>query len=49
MTQWADEIFDVLIGAGIRQVVYVPDMGHKRLIERCNAEARLTSVPLTTE
>ena len=49
MSEWADDIFDRLIAAGVRQVAYVPDMGHKRLIERCNAEVRMTAVPLTTE
>ena len=49
MSEWADDIFNVLIGAGVHQVAYVPDMGHKRLIERCNADERMTAVLLTTE
>ncbi|MCH7865144.1 MAG: phosphonopyruvate decarboxylase, partial [Proteobacteria bacterium] len=49
MSEWADDIFDRLIAAGVRQVAYVPDMGHKRLIERCHAEVRMTAVLLTTE
>ncbi len=49
MTQWADDIFDVLIDAGICQAAYVPDMGHKRLIEHCHQDDRLKAVPLTTE
>jgi len=49
MSEWADDIFNVLIEAGVRQVAYVPDMGHKRLIERCNADERMTAVLLTTE
>ncbi len=49
MSEWADEIFDVLIGAGVRQVAYVPDMGHKRLIECCHEDGRIKAVPLTTE
>ncbi len=48
-TAWPDDIFDALIAAGVRQAAYVPDMGHKRLIERCNADERMTAVPLTTE
>ena len=27
MSEWADDIFNVLIEAGVRQVAYVPDMG----------------------
>lgn len=49
MTQWADDIFDVLIDAGIRQAAYVPDMGHKRLLERCHGDGRIRPVALTTE
>ncbi len=49
MTQWADDIFDALIDAGIRQAAYVPDMGHKRLLERCNEDNRIRPVVLTTE
>jgi sulfopyruvate decarboxylase alpha subunit len=46
---WPDEVFDVLSAAGIRQVGYVPDAGHTRLIERCLADNRLKCVRLTTE
>ena len=49
MSEWPDSIFDVLVSAGVRQAAYVPDMGHKRLIERCNADERMTAEPLTTE
>ena len=35
--------------AGIRQVGYVPDAGHSRLIERCSADAEIRDVVLTTE
>ncbi|PPR67856.1 MAG: hypothetical protein CFH02_01211 [Alphaproteobacteria bacterium MarineAlpha3_Bin1] len=49
MSEWPDSIFDVLVSVGVRQAAYVPDMGHKRLIERCNADERMTAVPLTTE
>jgi sulfopyruvate decarboxylase TPP-binding subunit len=34
MQPWADKIFDVLKQADVRQVAYVPDAGHIRLIER---------------
>jgi sulfopyruvate decarboxylase TPP-binding subunit len=33
----------------VRQVAYVPDAGHTRLIHRCAAHDGMTSVPLTTE
>jgi sulfopyruvate decarboxylase alpha subunit len=46
---WPDEIFAVLKGADIRQVGYVPDAGHARLIERCHADNAMRSVVLTTE
>ncbi|MCG8691597.1 MAG: hypothetical protein MI806_10350, partial [Minwuiales bacterium] len=46
---WPDDIFDALTAADVRQVAYVPDAGHSRLIERCLADAAKTCVPLTTE
>jgi sulfopyruvate decarboxylase alpha subunit len=46
---WPQEIFAALAGQDVRQVAYVPDAGHKELIERCAAEPAMTSVPLTTE
>jgi sulfopyruvate decarboxylase TPP-binding subunit len=46
---WPDEVFDVLSGANIRQVGYVPDAGHTRLIERCLGDNRMKAVRLTTE
>ena len=49
MSEWADDVFEALVSAGIRQVAYVPDMGHKRLIEICNEDARVKAVLLTTE
>ena len=49
MSEWADGVFEALVSAGVRQVAYVPDMGHKRLIEICNDDDRVKAVPLTTE
>ncbi len=49
MSEWADGVFEALVSAGVRQVAYVPDMGHKRLIEICNEDARVKAVLLTTE
>jgi sulfopyruvate decarboxylase alpha subunit len=46
---WQDQLFDVLKRADIRQVCYVPDAGHARLIERCKADPDIRDVVLTTE
>jgi sulfopyruvate decarboxylase alpha subunit len=46
---WPDQIFDVLKRAGIRQVGYVPDAGHARLIERCKADPGICDVVLSSE
>ena len=46
---WPDQLFDVLKQADIRQVGYVPDAGHARVIERCKADAAIRDVVLTTE
>jgi sulfopyruvate decarboxylase alpha subunit len=46
---WPDQLFDVLKAAEIRQVGYVPDAGHARLIERCHAESAMRAIVLTTE
>jgi sulfopyruvate decarboxylase alpha subunit len=46
---WPDEIYDVLVEQKIRQVPYVPDAGHTRLIDRCRANPAMKAVMLTTE
>src|SRR5580704_295159 len=46
---WRDEIFTVLKRAEIRQVGYVPDAGHARLIELCQGDPAIRAVPLTSE
>ena len=46
---WPDQIYRTLKDAGIRQVAYVPDAGHKRLIELCLADRELNAVVLSTE
>lgn len=46
---WPDQLFEVLKASDIRQVGYVPDAGHARLIERCKADAAIRDVVLTTE
>ena len=46
---WPDAIFDILERFDVRQVAYVPDAGHTRLIERVHAAPAMTPVVLTTE
>jgi sulfopyruvate decarboxylase alpha subunit len=46
---WQDQLFETLKGADIRQVGYVPDAGHSRLIARCKADPDIRDVVLTTE
>jgi sulfopyruvate decarboxylase alpha subunit len=46
---WPAEVHQELKRAGVRVVGYVPDAGHKRLIELCHADAAMRAVPLTTE
>jgi sulfopyruvate decarboxylase alpha subunit len=46
---WRDAVFSALKAAGIRQVGYVPDAGHARLIELCRADPAIRAVLLTTE
>jgi sulfopyruvate decarboxylase alpha subunit len=48
-TAWPDHIFAHFRRIGIRQVGYVPDAGHSRLIELCKADRDITDVVLTTE
>src|SRR5450432_597591 len=48
-TDWPDRLFDTFMRAGIRQVGYVPDAGHARLIDRCRADPQIRDVVLTTE
>ncbi|HJU16089.1 MAG TPA: thiamine pyrophosphate-binding protein [Stellaceae bacterium] len=46
---WRDQVFAALRQAEIRQVGYVPDAGHARLIELCRADPQIRAVPLTSE
>ena len=48
-THWRDEIFAALKAAKIRQVGFVPDAGHARLIELCRDDPAVPAVSLTTE
>jgi len=49
MTDWPDQLFEVLKAAGVKQVAYVPDAGHARLIERVESDPGMRSIVLTTE
>jgi len=49
LPDWPGEIYRVLKSQHVRQVSYVPDAGHKRLIELCQADKGMDTVPLTTE
>jgi sulfopyruvate decarboxylase alpha subunit len=46
---WQDAVFAALQRASVRQVGYVPDAGHARLIERAHADPDMKAVVLTTE
>src|ERR1043165_6196822 len=46
---WADEVHSELTAAGVRVVGYVPDAGHKRLIELCHADRKMRAVVMSTE
>jgi sulfopyruvate decarboxylase alpha subunit len=48
-TLWPDTIFAHFRRVGIRQVGYVPDAGHSRLIALCQADPSIADVVLTTE
>ncbi|WP_428484392.1 phosphonopyruvate decarboxylase [Rhodopila sp.] len=49
MPEWPDALYDLLRQNGVTQFAYVPDAGHKVLIDRSLADADVHSVPLTTE
>ena len=46
---WPEQIHKELSAAGVRVVGYVPDAGHKRLIELCQADQKMRAVVLSTE
>ena len=48
-TDWREAAFAALKRAAIRQIGYVPDAGHARLIELCLADPAIRAVPLTSE
>jgi sulfopyruvate decarboxylase alpha subunit len=46
---WPEDVHRSLRAAGVRIIGYVPDAGHKRLIELCRADPKMRAVVLTTE
>lgn len=49
MINWPDEIFQTLLAYRVRQVAFVPDAGHARLLRLCGAAPSMVSLPLTSE
>ena len=46
---WPEDVHRSLGAADVRVVGYVPDAGHKRLIDLCQADKAMRAVVLTTE
>src|SRR5499427_3286676 len=46
---WQDELYDLLRRNGVTQFAYVPDAGHRVLIDRSLADPEAQSIALTTE
>src|SRR6476661_931184 len=46
---WQDDLYDLLRRNNITQIAYVPDAGHRILIDRALADPGVHSVALTTE
>lgn len=46
---WHDALYDHLVDSGVTLFSYVPDGGHKRLIQRAIDDPRVASVVVTTE
>jgi len=47
--RWQDELYDLLRRHNVTQFAYVPDAGHRILIDRSLADPEVHSVALTTE
>src|SRR5246500_2717980 len=47
--RWQDELYDLLRRNNVTQIAYVPDAGHRILIDRSLADPGVQSVALTTE
>ena len=48
-TTWQDQVYDLLRQHDVTQFAYVPDAGHRVLIDRSLADPGVYSVALTTE
>jgi sulfopyruvate decarboxylase alpha subunit len=46
---WQDALYDLLRANNVTQFAYVPDAGHRILIDRSLADPDAHSIPLTTE
>ena len=46
---WKDQLYDSIKALKISQVVYVPDAGHAKLIDRCLADPEIDCFPLVNE
>ena len=46
---WPDQVYVELKALDVRQVAYVPDAGHSRLIKLCDEDPAIHSISLTTE
>src|SRR5437763_17201102 len=47
--RWQDDLYDLLRRHNVTQFAYVPDAGHRILIDRPLADPEVHSVALTTE
>ena len=47
--RWQDQVYDLLRRNGVTQFAYVPDAGHRVLIDRSLADPQAQAVALTTE
>ena len=47
--EWPEQIYRELVAADVQQVAYVPDAGHKTLIELCQRSTGMRTVSLTSE
>ncbi len=46
---WQEDIYRVLIENRVRQVAYIPDIGHASLIKMCHSNDKMKTVVLSTE
>ncbi len=46
---WPGDIYRALKGADVRQVAYVPEVGHKWLIDRCRKDRAMRTLSMTSE